>query len=136
MTAQLSHFSTASVQCQLAACVKAAHDIASHMRVAHADLPQIDAAMAGLKQFEAIMQAQLTGKVDFPPALKPLQRAMDDVLEQAGHLLAQDIPESDDVEQALVRMENGQAAITQASIAGFMMLTHLARALQSSGGVR
>lgn len=129
MSAQLSHYETASAQVQLAACVKAATDLCHKLHRNEPGNKQIDAAIAAMHVFDAILKVQINGATNFPPALKPLERAMNDVLTQAGHELTQSIPDSTEMHDVIERLEEGQAAITQASIAGFMMLTHLSRAL-------
>lgn len=130
MSAQLSHYETASAEVQLAACVKAATDLCHTMKRFDPGSKQVEAATAALHVFAAVMKTQIKGKTDFPATLKPLERAMNDVLLQASKELAEPIADSK-IGDALERLEEGQAAITQASIAGFMMLTHLSRALAS-----
>lgn len=118
------------MQVQLAACMKSAHDIVTTLAKFHpAERQRLEAAMAAMQQFEAIVSTQIDGKTSFPPALKPLERAMNDVLTQCQQRLNHGVEDPDNVDNALARLDEGQAAITQASIAGFTMLSHLARTL-------
>ena len=126
----ITPFTAASMQVQLVACMKASHDIVTTLIKFHpGERQRLEAAMGAMQQFEAIVSTQIDGKTSFPPALKPLERAMNDVLRNCQDRLNHGVENPEDMDNALARLDEGQAAITQASIAGFTMLSHLARVL-------